>query len=283
MKDIVRDILASNGSGRFYVMGILNVTPDSFSDGGKYFSAESAISQAKDMIDAGAAIIDVGAESTRPGSERVSADEQIDRLAKILPDIVNIGAAVSLDTTLSRVAHFAIECGVDIINDVSAGTDDPQMLPLLAKHKIPVVLMHMPAQPKVMQHAPHYDDVVGEVAIYLEGRLEAAIDAGLLKELCIIDPGIGFGKLQQHNLELLRGTRRLAELGRPVLIGASRKKFIGSITGQEIPENRLGGTISACCEAYRLGATIFRVHDVRPVLDALKMADAIDGDSTAST
>jgi dihydropteroate synthase len=194
-----------------------------------------------------------------------------------------MGAAVSVDTTLSEVAHFAIECGADIINDISAGTDDKNMLPLLAKYKTPTVLMHMPAQPKVMQHQPHYDDVVSEVALYLEGRLNAAIETGLPAELCILDPGIGFGKLPEHNLQLLRGTRKLAELGRPVLIGASRKKFIGLITGQDLPENRLGGTIAACCETYRLGATLFRVHDVRAVADALKMAAAIVQESNCAS
>jgi dihydropteroate synthase len=283
VKDMVRDILSSNGSGNFYVMGILNVTPDSFSDGGKYFSVDSALSKATEMIRDGAAIIDIGAESTKLGSDRVNAEEQIKRLTKILPAVVATGAAVSVDTTLSEVALFAIECGADIINDISAGTDDPKMLPLLAKHKIPAVLMHMPAQPKVMQHQPHYDNVVNEVAMYLEGQLNAAIEAGLPAELCIIDPGIGFGKLPEHNLQLLRGTPRLMELGRPVLIGASRKNFIGIITAQNLPEDRLSGTIAACCETYRLGASIFRVHDVRPVIDALKMTAAILGRNSVST
>ncbi len=264
-------------------MGILNVTPDSFSDGGKYLSAEAAISQAARMIEDGADVIDIGAESTRPGSERVDADEQISRLKDILPIITEMKTVVSVDTTLSEVARFAIEHGADIINDISAGTDDTRMFPLLAAHRTPVIFMHMPAQPKVMQHQPHYDDVAGEVAIYLEGRLEAAVSAGLPPELCIIDPGIGFGKLPEHNLQLLRETNRLTALGRPVLIGASRKRFIGAITGQKTPQERLGGTIAVCCETYRLGASIFRVHDVRPTIDALKITAAIEGRNSSST
>ncbi|MCK5114825.1 MAG: dihydropteroate synthase [Phycisphaerae bacterium] len=274
------DILNSNRTHRSVVMGILNVTPDSFSDGGGFLEPSIAVAQAQDMLREGASIIDVGAESTQPGSERVSADEQIARLEKILPQVVKLAndaeAFVSIDTTLAKVAAFALDAGAAIVNDVSAGRDDPELLPLVAERNAAVVLMHMLGEPKTMQANPTYQDVVAEVSVFLSKRLAAAEAAGIARRKCIIDPGIGFGKTLQHNLLLLAGIAPLTKLGCPVLIGPSRKRFIGVITGQEDSTHRLGGTVAACLRAFEGGATIFRVHDVGQVRDALLVAGAID-------
>jgi len=259
------------------MMGILNVTPDSFSDGGRFLDASAAIAQVRRMLAGGADVIDVGAESTRPGSDRVPAGEQIARLREILPAVTETGAIVSIDTTRSEVAAFAMDCGATIINDVSAGRDDPQLLPLAAQRGAAVVLMHMLGEPKSMQADPRYDDVVAEVRRFLAARLAAAAEAGVPLERCIVDPGIGFGKRLEHNLKLLANTAALAELGRPVLVGPSRKRFIGELTGENSPRKRVSGTVAACLAAWQGGATIFRVHDVREVAAALKVAGAIEG------
>jgi len=270
------DILVSHRTRRPIVMGILNVTPDSFSDGGAFFGPAAAIAQAKRMIDDGADILDLGAESTRPGSDRVSTAEQIDRLRKILPAVCAMGdCLVSIDTTRAEVAAFALDAGAAIVNDVSAGRDDPELLPLAASRNAPVVLMHMLGEPKTMQADPHYEDVVGEVRAFLTGRIAAAGAAGLPREHCIVDPGIGFGKTLEHNLALLAGTSQLCQLGVPVLLGPSRKRFLGELTGATSPADRLGGTIAACLVGYAAGASLFRVHDVAPVRRALTVAAAI--------
>jgi dihydropteroate synthase len=271
----LEDILNSHRTGRAIVMGILNVTPDSFSDGGEFFDTERAVAQGRTMVAEGADIVDVGAESTRPGSDRVSGDEQIDRLREVLPRVVDLGVPVSIDTTRSEVAAFALDAGAAIINDVSAGRDDPEMLPLAGSREAPVVLMHMLGAPKTMQLDPHYEDVVAEVREFLSERLTAAASAGVPETRCIVDPGIGFGKRLEHNLALLNGVGELLELGRPVLIGASRKRFIGELTGQPGPAHRLGGTIAASLVAWSCGATIFRVHEVGPMVAALKVAAAL--------
>ena len=272
---LIDEILDSHRTGRPAVMGILNVTPDSFSDGGRFFSPQEAAAQAWRMVDGGADVIDVGAESTRPGSARVSAEEQIARLREILPAVAKMGALVSIDTTLAAVADFALDAGATIVNDVSAGREDPDMLPLVARRKAAIVLMHMLGEPRTMQESPVYRDVVGEVRDFLAQRLAVAEGAGVPRERCIVDPGIGFGKKLEHNLALLAGVGKLAELGRPVLIGPSRKRFLGELTGVAEPAQRVAGTLSACLEAYRRGATIFRVHDVAPVVQALAVAKAI--------
>ena len=269
------DILNSHKTRKPVVMGILNVTPDSFSDGNRFFDSAAALAQAKCMIAQGADIIDIGAESTRPGSQRVSPDDQIARLADVLPAVCESGAIVSIDPTLASVAEFALDAGAKIVNDVSAGRDDPDLLALAAARDAPLILMHMLGEPKSMQESPRYDDVVSEVRQFLEERLQAAATAGVPRENCIVDPGIGFGKLLAHNLALLAGTGRIVELGCPVLIGASRKRFIGEITNQTDADHRLGGTIGACMAAYHRGATIFRVHDVEPIVAALSVAAAI--------
>ncbi len=270
------DILASHRTRKPVVMGILNVTPDSFSDGGEFFDPGAAADRARRMADEGADIIDVGAESTRPGSERVTAGEQLRRLRKILPAAVASGAVVSIDTTLSPVARFALDEGAGIINDVSAGRDDPAMLDLAATRGAPIVLMHMLGKPKDMQAEPRYDDVVAEVRAFLAERVAAAEAAGVPQERIIVDPGIGFGKRIEHNLALLAGIGELASLGCGVLVGPSRKRFIGELTGQDDPQQRAAGTIAACLAAWRGGATIFRVHDVGPLRQALAVATAVD-------
>ena len=270
------DILASHRTRTPVVMGILNVTPDSFSDGGEFFDPAAAAGQARRMADEGADIIDVGAESTRPGSRRVTAGEQIRRLRKALPAAVASGAVVSIDTTLSAVARFALDEGAAIINDVSAGRDDPAMLDLAAERGVPIVLMHMLGEPKDMQVEPRYDNVVAEVRAFLAGRAAAAEAAGVPRERIIVDPGIGFGKRLEHNLALLAGVGELVSLGYGVLVGPSRKGFIGTLTGQDDPHSRTAGTIAACLAAWSRGATMFRVHDVGPLRQALAVAAAID-------
>jgi dihydropteroate synthase len=257
------------------VMGILNVTPDSFSDGGKYLDPGAAATQARRMIECGAEIIDVGAESTRPGSEPVGPDEQIRRIEQIIPAIAETRAVVSIDTTSADVAAAAIEWGATIINDVSAGRDDPEILSLAADSSAAIVLMHMLGSPRTMQADPQYDDVLGEVKAFLAHRVEAAISAGVDPSRIVIDPGIGFGKKLEHNLALLGAVDDLAKLGRRILIGPSRKRFIADLGGSALAEDRTGGTIAACLAARGGGATIFRVHDPAPLVEALRVYDAI--------
>ncbi len=271
------------------VMGVLNVTPDSFSDGGCFDEPTAAVDQARRMIADGAEIIDIGAESTKPGSDRVSASQQLDRLRTILPAVCELVRKIpipdqgstrpvmSIDTTLAEVAAFALDAGAGMVNDISAGRDDPEILALVAERAVPIVLMHMLGQPCDMQKNPHYENVVGDVKKFLAERISAALAVGVQRENCIIDPGIGFGKTLEDNLALLDGVADLCELGCPVLIGPSRKRFIGELTAQPDPAARLGGTIAACLSAFQAGARIFRVHDVRAVHDALTVAAAIGG------
>ena len=280
MSITIDEILDSHRNGRAVIMGILNVTSDSFSDGGEFLAPAAAVDRARQMLADGADIIDVGAESTRPGSDRVSAEMQIERLAEVVPAVAG-EALVSVDTTSSAVARFALDAGAAIVNDVSAGRDDPQMLPLVAERGVPVVLMHMLGRPKTMQADPHYADVVGEVRSFLAERIGAAVAAGVPKDHCIVDPGIGFGKLLGHNLSLLAGIGELASLGCPVLVGPSRKRFIGELTGQKDATMRVSGTVAACLSARQRGASIFRVHDVGELSRALTVAAAIDGAALA--
>jgi len=271
------DILNSHRTRRTIVMGILNVTPDSFSDGGRFDDPSAAIAQAARMAEEGADVIDIGAESTRPGSERVPAGEQIRRLKPILGEVAGSGTVVSIDTTRAAVAEAALDAGAAIINDVAVGRDDPRMLPLAAERRCPIVLMHMLGEPKSMQADPEYGDVVAEVRDFLSERLAAAESAGIARRRCIVDPGIGFGKKLEHNLALIAHLDALTDLGAPVLLGASRKRFIGELSDQPDTDARLGGTIAACLAGRRRGATIFRVHDVAPVRQALIVADAVEG------
>ncbi|MFW6145953.1 MAG: dihydropteroate synthase [Planctomycetota bacterium] len=281
MNPTLDDILTSHRTRRPIVMGVLNVTPDSFSDGGRFLAPDAAVAQGRALVDAGADVLDVGAESTRPGSERVGADEQIRRLEAVLPAVVGLGAAVSIDTTSAVVAAFALDAGAAIVNDVAAGRDDPALLPLVAERGAAVALMHMLGRPKDMQADPRYDDVVAEVRDFLAERLDAAVAAGVARRRCIVDPGIGFGKTLEHNLALLAHVDALAALDVPVLVGPSRKRFISAIVGDVEPDQRLGGTLAAVCAAYLQGATVFRVHDVAPARQALAVLAAIAATSDA--
>jgi len=279
MPRTIRDILTLRPTDPAAVMGILNVTPDSFSDGGKYLDPRAAADQGREMVESGAEIIDIGAESTRPGSDPVPPARQIGRIEQVVPAVAESGAIVSIDTSSAEVAARAIEWGAAIINDVSAGRDDPEMLPLAAETGAPIVLMHMLGQPGTMQTDPRYDDVVGEVKAFLYERIEAAIEAGVDSSAIVIDPGIGFGKKLEHNLALLGSVADLTELGCPVLIGPSRKRFIGDLGGAAVAEDRTGGTIAACLACRGGGATIFRVHDVAPAVEALRVWDAVFSNS----
>jgi dihydropteroate synthase len=260
------------------IMGILNVTPDSFSDGGQFDKTQPSVKHALDMMYEGADIIDVGGESTRPGSERINADEQILRVAETIKSIREIAleeVEISIDTTLAEVAEAAVDAGASIINDVSAGTDDPQILELAADRDVPVILMHMQGNPQTMQSNPVYDDVVEDVRAYLLKRVEVAIAAGIKQENIAIDPGIGFGKTQQHNMQLISNLQRFVDTGLPVLLGTSRKRFMAAICEGSEPHELLGATCATTVAGVNAGVQIFRVHDVRPNRQAADVAWAI--------
>lgn len=250
-------------------MGILNVTPDSFSDGGDHLDARAAVAHARAMARDGAAIIDVGAESTRPGAPAVTEDSELARLQPVLDALVDDppGAPISVDTRRASVAALALDAGAVLVNDVSAGAD-PHMLPLVADRGAGICLMHMQGEPGTMQDDPRYGEVVSEVAAYLEARMRAAVDAGVAEDAIILDPGIGFGKTAAHNLALMRGLGTIVALGRPVLVGISRKGIIGDLTGRGVGE-RLAGSIGAALAAVDAGAAVLRVHDVPETVDAL--------------
>lgn len=255
------------------VMGILNVTPDSFSDGGRFFSAAAAVDHALHMIDDGADMLDIGGESTRPGAEDVPIDEELRRVVPVIESLRAVSAIpISIDTRKAAVADAAIAAGANIINDVSALRHDAAMADVAARFDVPVVLMHMQGSPATMQTEPAYADVVEEVHAFLSERLTACSDRGIGQ--VVLDPGIGFGKTLDHNLKLLRGLPRILDLGVPVLIGVSRKSFIGQLTGRP-SDMRLPGSIAAAVLALHGGASIFRVHDVRETREALDVAAAI--------
>jgi dihydropteroate synthase len=259
------------------VMGVLNVTPDSFSDGGQFLSVDQAVAAARAMAARGADLIDVGGESTRPGSRRVAADEQIRRVLPVLRALRGQldRTTLSLDTTLRPVAEAGLDEGVHVLNDVSAGRDDPAILDLAARRACPIVLMHMQGTPATMQVNPTYSDVTAEVAQFLRDRLAAAEAAGIDRAKVLLDPGIGFGKTVQHNLELLRRTRDLAtSLGRPLVVGTSRKGFIKKILGED-GSARLFGTAATVAWAVANGAAVVRVHDVGEMARVVRMTRAI--------
>jgi dihydropteroate synthase len=259
------------------VVGILNVTPNSFSDGGQFLDPEAAASHAAAMLDEGAGIIDVGGESTRPGSDPVPQEEEIRRVVPVIERILAARpkALVSIDTYRSETAAEALAAGARLVNDVTALRGDPRMASVVAEAGCLVILMHMQGEPKTMQREPRYTDVVREVRGFLARRAESAVAAGVRPEDVIVDPGIGFGKNLEHNLALLRNLDTVVDLGLPVLVGASRKRFIGSITGVEEAAERVFGTVATTVLAYEKGATLFRVHDVRPNREALAVAQAI--------
>ncbi|HET7455887.1 MAG TPA: dihydropteroate synthase [Solirubrobacterales bacterium] len=257
-------------------MGVVNVTPDSFSDGGLYLDPEQAIAHGLQLIEDGAEILDVGGESTRPGAEPVGAEEELRRVIPVIHGLVAADCHVSVDTSKAVVAAAALEAGAEIVNDVTALRGDPEMASLCAERGATVVLMHMLGEPRTMQEDPRYDDVVAEVKAFLAERLEAAVAAGIDEERVWLDPGIGFGKTGAHNMELLRRLGELRELGRPLVIGTSRKSFIGKVDGSPA-DDRLGGSIASSILAAAEGADVLRVHDVAEMRQALAVATAILG------
>jgi dihydropteroate synthase len=265
-------------------MGVVNVTPDSFSDGGLFLDTEDAVRQALALAAEGADILDVGGESTRPGSEPVRADEERRRVVPVIERVVAAGARVqvSVDTCKLDVARAALDAGAGYVNDVTAFRADPRLAGLVAERGVDCCLMHMLGEPRTMQDNPRYDDVVSEVKAFLEERLAFAVAEGVPEERVMLDPGIGFGKTLEHNLELLRRLDEIAALGRPVVVGTSRKSFLGKITGREVGE-RLPGTIATNVLALERGASVFRVHEVAPVRDALAVAAATVGPWSATT
>ncbi len=258
------------------LMGVLNVTPDSFSDGGEFLDPDKAIAQAASLLDEGAQIVDIGGESTRPGSDPVSPEEELRRVVPVVRGILAARpeTAVSIDTYRASTAEAALEAGACVVNDVTA-LGDPKMAGLVAERGSRVVLMHMRGEPKSMQQDPVYEDVVREVRDFLANRAERAVRAGVSEGSIILDPGIGFGKTLEHNLTLLNRLDALVELGFPVLVGASRKSFLGKVSGSDTPKERLFGTVAANVLAYERGATLFRVHDIRANKEALAVAAAI--------
>lgn len=260
-------------SARTHVMGIVNVTPDSFSDGGKFLDADAAVDHALRMADEGADFIDVGGESSRPGSDPISVEEEIRRTIPVIERIAaKVSVPISIDTYKSEVARRALDAGATIVNDISAMTMDERMAVVVAEHRASVILMHMKGTPKTMQVDPMYTDVVGEVREYLAKRIDAARAAGIGQ--IMIDPGIGFGKTLEHNLALIRNLGALRDLGVPVLVGPSRKSFLGTILNLPV-EERLEGTAAAVTVCILNGASVVRVHDVRAMVRVAKVADAL--------
>jgi dihydropteroate synthase len=266
------------------VMGIVNVTPDSFSDGGRYLDVSAAVAHGLELESEGAAILDVGGESTRPGARPVSEEEELRRVVPVIEGLREAGARarISIDTSKAAVAAAALDAGATIVNDVTALRGDPQMVDVVADRGAECCLMHMLGEPRTMQQDPHYDEVVSDVKGFLEARMAFAVAHGVAEERILLDPGIGFGKTDIHNLELLARLPELTELGRPVVIGTSRKSFLGRLTGRPV-QDRVAATIATNVIAYERGARIFRVHDVAPVHDALLIAAATVRRRWAST
>ena len=265
---------------RTYLMGVLNVTPDSFSDGGDFNTIESALAQAENMVKSGVDIIDIGGQSTRPGAAEISLAEEIDRVipvVQILREKAEIFGSIpiSVDTTRADVASSAVAAGADIINDISGATFDPEMLSTVAKLAVPIVLMHLRGTPQTMQKLTDYRDLIGEIGEFLESRIAAAVAAGIDKSQIVIDPGIGFAKTYSQNLEILRELPKFRSLNCPILVGVSRKSFIGQILNQPLAKQRVWGTAAACTGAIANSADILRVHDVKEMRDVCQVADAI--------
>ena len=264
---------------RTYLMGILNVTPDSFSDGGLYDNVNAAIVQARHMRDNGVDILDIGGQSTKPNAVDVSLEEELHRVIPIVKAIRadrsfdNI--AISIDTTKAIVAQQSIEAGADVINDVSGAMFDDQMLSTVATLNVPIILMHLRGTPKIMQQLTQYDDLTSEIITFLQSRIKAAIAAGIDLSQIIIDPGIGFAKTSEQSLQLLQDLAKFKVLNCPILVGTSRKSFIGKILDQSDPSKRVWGTAATCCGAIANGANILRVHDVAEMYDVMRVADAI--------
>lgn len=261
---------------RTYLMGVLNVTPDSFSDGGDFNTFDAAIAQAEKLVKDGADIIDVGGQSTRPGATQISLEEELNRVVPVIEALgKEVSVPISVDTTRASVAQAAVEAGADIVNDISGGTFDVQMFPVVAKLGVPIVLMHIRGTPQTMQQLTNYEDLVGEIYQFFQGRIKAALSARIERSHLIADPGIGFAKTYEQNIELLRRLSEFRALGVPILVGPSRKSFIGHILNQSDPKLRVWGTAAACCGAIAASADILRVHDVAQMHDVCKVADAI--------
>jgi dihydropteroate synthase len=259
----------------FTVMGVINVTPDSFSDGNRYMDPEAAVAHGVRLASEGAALLDIGGESTRPGAAPITLEEELRRVLPVIDGLVAVrtGARISVDTSKAQVAAAALRAGATMVNDVTALRGDPAMAQVVAEAGAECCLMHMLGDPRTMQRDPRYDDVVAEVKSFLEQRLAFAVAAGIAEERILLDPGIGFGKTVAHNLELLAHLDELVAIGRPLVIGTSRKSFLGRLTGRPV-DQRLAGTIATCVIAYEHGARVFRVHDVAPVIDGLAVAAA---------
>ena len=257
------------------IMGVVNVTPDSFSDGGRFFAADDALAQGLALVREGAALVDIGGESTRPGSDPVAEDEELRRVLPVVEALAGrVGVPISVDTMKADVARRAFLAGASLVNDVSALRADAAMAEVVAEAGCPVCLMHMSGQPKTMQDDPHYDDVVDDVLRFLEERMAFAVSRGVREEQILLDPGLGFGKTVEHNLTLLRHLDRVVSLGRPVVLGASRKRFLGVILGAE-PGQRVSGTVATTVVGLLAGAHVFRVHDVKPNFEALRVGLAV--------
>ena len=258
------------------VMGVVNVTPDSFSDGGQFLDPDAAIAHGIELASQGAAVLDIGGESTRPGADPVSEEEELRRVVPVVEGLAGRGGwEVSVDTAKRAVAEGALDAGAAIVNDVTAFRADSGMAELVAQRGAGCCLMHMLGEPRTMQDAPRYDDVVSEVKGFLEERLAFAVDAGVAEEKVWLDPGIGFGKSVEHNLELLRRLDELVAIGRPIVVGTSRKSFLGKLAGGRPESGRLPGTIATNVLALERGASVFRVHDVAAVADALTVTAAV--------
>jgi len=256
------------------IMGILNVTPDSFADGGEWFAFDTAVAHGRELIAEGADILDIGGESTRPYAEPVPVEEELRRVIPLLEALAGEPTQLSVDTMKLPVAEAALDAGATYVNDVTAFRHDPRIATLVAARRSDCCLMHMLGEPRTMQDDPRYEDVVDDVKAFLVERVEFAISAGIVEERIQIDPGIGFGKTLEHNLELLRRLDEITALGFPVVIGTSRKSFLGRLTGREDPHDRVHATVATTVMAYERGARVFRVHDVAATADALKVAAA---------
>ncbi len=263
-------------SEKTLIMGILNVTPDSFSDGGLYLDIQKAVDRALRMEEEGADILDIGGESTRPGSEPVPLDEELRRVIPVIEALSGrLSIPISIDTYKAEVAKRAIEAGASVVNDISGLRFDPKMAEVVAEYDVGVVIMHIKGTPKDMQKDPHYDDLFGEITGYLKESIKLAKEQGVQEERIVVDPGIGFGKRPEHNLQIIKHLDRFTALGRPVLVGPSRKSFIGLILGGVPPSERLEGTASAVAISVLNGASIVRVHDVKEMVPVVRVAEAI--------
>lgn len=261
---------------RTFLMGILNVTPDSFSDGGEFNELEAALTQGRLMEASGADIIDVGGQSTRPGSRQISLEEELERTIPVIEGLRSLSSVpISIDTTRSQVAKAAVAAGADMVNDISGGTFDAEMFPVVAQLGVPYILMHLRGTPETMQSLTDYEDVVKEIYQFFTEQIEKAVKGGIARSRLILDPGIGFAKTYPQNIELFQRLAEFKPLNLPILVGPSRKSFIGHFLGKKNPKERIWGTAAACCSAIALGGDILRVHDVPEMVDVCRLSDTI--------